>query len=251
MSRIWDAYLPERDRKIMEAAGYRNRMGFGERPALIVIDVNINFTGDRREPIEEAIKRWPNACGEAAWDALPKIRSLVDSAHQNGLPVFFITDDFRDDGWNMGSWRWKIGRTGDEANTARAMNMRGSDIHPDLGMTPSDILLRKLKPSAFNGTPLRALLNLLKADTIIACGTSTSGCVRATVIDAFSDNYRVVVAGDGCFDRVEVSNAINLFDMDSKYADVLSAQEIVQHLNTAGPLKFDLPQGSLAKGASL
>jgi nicotinamidase-related amidase len=244
LARIWDAYLPERDRKIMTAAGYRNRMGFGERPALVVIDVTINFTGDRREPVEEAIKRWPNACGEAAWDALPKIRSLVDCAHRNGLPVFFLTDDFRADGWNMGSWRWKVGRTSDEAHTARAMNVNGSDIHPDLGVAAQDIVLRKLKPSAFHGTPLRALLTLLKADTVIACGTSTSGCVRATVIDAFSDNYRVVVAEDGCFDRVSVSNAINLFDMDSKYADVLSAAEIVQHLDAAGPVTFDLPSGA-------
>lgn len=243
MARIWERYLPERDRRVMDLAGYRNPMGFGERPALIVIDVNINFTGDRREPIEESISRWPNSCGEAAWDALPHIRRLVDCAHRKGLPVFFVTDDFREDGWNMGSWRWKIGRTQDEASTARKMNLRGSDLHPDLGVEPSDIILRKLKPSAFNGTPLRALLNLLKADTLVVAGTTTSGCVRATVIDAFSENYRVVVAEEGCFDRVEVSHAMNLFDMDAKYADVLHTQAIVDHLDAMAPIKFDLPKG--------
>jgi len=244
MERIWDRYLPESDRRVMSAAGYRNRMGFGERPALVVIDVNMNFTGDRDEPVEEAIKRWPNACGHAAWAALPKIGELVNCAHDIGMPVFFLTDDFRDDGWNLGSWLWKTARVGEEVNTARQANLRGSDIHPSLNMQPQDILLRKLKPSAFNGTPMRALLNLLEVDSLIVAGTSTSGCVRATVIDAFSENYRVAVAEDGCFDRIEVSHAISLFDMDAKYADVLTVSAIVGHLRSASPAKYELPRGS-------
>lgn len=71
--RIWEKYLPQRDRDILSAAGYSQLMGFGERPALVVIDVNYNFTGDRPEPVEESIKRWPNSCGEMAWSALPHI----------------------------------------------------------------------------------------------------------------------------------------------------------------------------------
>ncbi len=244
MERIWDRFIPEGDRRIMQSAGYRNRTGFGDRPALVVIDVNLNFTGDRDEPVEEAIKRWPNDCGHSAWAALPHIRELVDCAHEIAMPVFFLTDDFRDDGWNMGSWLWKTSRSRDEADTARQINRRGSDVHPSLGMQPQDILLKKLKPSAFNGTPIRALLNLLRVDSLIVAGTSTSGCVRATVIDAFSENYRVAVAEDGCFDRVEISHAISLFDMDAKYADVLTASAIVAHLRSAPRATYDLPRGS-------
>jgi maleamate amidohydrolase len=244
MSRIWEHYLSERDRNVMARAGYRNPMGFGERPALLVIDVNMNFTGDRREPVEEAIRRWPNSCGEAGWDALPKISALIDCAHEVGLPVFFFTDGFREDGWNMGSWQWKVSRTQDEKESARKLDICGSDLHPDLDVAPSDVIIRKLKPSGFHGTPLNSLLNLLKADSVIVCGTSTSGCVRATVIDAFSENYRVVVSEDACFDRVELSHAVNLFDMDSKYADVLPTNTIVDHLRSVSPFKFALPKGA-------
>jgi maleamate amidohydrolase len=244
MTRIWDRYLPDRDRKLLDSAGYRNRMGFGSRPAILVIDVNYNFTGDRREPIEEAIRRWPNACGEAAWDALPQIRKLLDSAHGRGLPVFFSTDGFRQDGWNMGSWLWKTARANDERAAAVKTNLNGAEINHEIAPISTDIVIEKLKPSVFNGTPLRQLLTLLKVDTLVVAGTTTSGCVRASVIDAFSDNYRVIVAEDGCFDRVDLSHAVNLFDMDAKYADVLSTDEILSELEAYQPGLFDLPKGT-------
>jgi maleamate amidohydrolase len=243
VSRIWDQYLPKEDQELIALAGYRQKMGFGTRPALVVVDINYNFTGDRDEPIHEAIKRWPNACGSAAWKALPYVRRLVDSAHERGFPVFFTTDGFRGDGWNMGSWLWKTGRLSEEQASAKKSNLRGADIHPDLGMTAQDVLIEKLKPSAFNGTPLRQLLNLLQVDTVVIAGTSTSGCVRATVIDAFSDNYRVIVAEEGCFDRIQSSHAINLFDMDAKYSDVLKTEDIVAAFDSMPKDQFKLPSG--------
>ncbi len=241
--RVWDKYMPDGDKALIELAGYRQPMGFGERPALIIVDANYNFTGDRDEPIELAVKRWPNACGSFAFAALPQLRRLVDCARSKGMPIFFTTDGFRDDGWNMGSWLWKTGRRSDEQSSARDSNLRGSDIHPDLDMRPTDVLIEKLKPSAFNGTSLRQLLTLLRADSVIVGGGTTSGCVRATVIDAFSDNYRVVVAEDGCFDRIQSSHAMNLFDMDAKYADVLAVREIVEFLSAQPPVSFALPSG--------
>lgn len=243
MSKIWDQYLPKEDQALIAMAGYRQRMGFGSRPALLVVDINYNFTGDCDEPIEEAIKRWPNSCGSVAWQALPYVRQLVDCAHDRGFPVFFTTDGFRQDGWNMGSWLWKTGRLAEEQASARKSNLRGADIHPDLGMLPQDILIEKLKPSAFNGTPLRQLLNLLQVDTVVVAGTSTSGCVRATVIDAFSDNYKVIVAEEGCFDRIQSSHAINLFDMDAKYSDVLKTADVIAALSSIPKGQFSLPSG--------
>jgi maleamate amidohydrolase len=80
-------------------------------------------------------------------------------------------------------------------------------------------------------------------DSLIVCGVSTSGCVRTTVIDAFSRNYRVAVAVDGCFDRSEVSHAINLMDMEAKYADLASCDALVAHLETVSRGLFDLPEG--------
>ena len=78
--RIWDQFLTERDREVFAASGYGTRAGFGDRPVLLVIDVNYNFVGDKPEPILDSIKRWPNSCGEEGWAAIPRIRSLIDTA---------------------------------------------------------------------------------------------------------------------------------------------------------------------------
>ena len=77
---VWNKFLTERDKAVFEASGYGTRGGFGKRPALVIIDVNWAFCGDRPEPILESIKRWRNSCGEDAWAALPYIRSLIDKA---------------------------------------------------------------------------------------------------------------------------------------------------------------------------
>jgi nicotinamidase-related amidase len=240
--KAWEPFLTDRDRTVLAAAGYGQRMGFGARPAVVVIDATYNFCGDRREPILESIRRWPNSCGEAAWDAVARIAELVAAARKKALPVIYTTGAFRADGWDYGGWKWKYGRAKDEYAPPPS-NRRGNDIVDEIAPGPRDIVLPKLKPSAFHGTPLAGHLTLLGADSIVACGGSTSGCVRATVLDAFSDNYRVAVAEDGCFDRSEVSHAINLMDMDAKYADVLPTSEIVSHLSTLPDGLFDLPPG--------
>ena len=92
------------------------------------------------------------------------------------------------------------------------------------------MVILKQKPSAFFGTPLLSWLQLLGVDSLIVTGTTTSGCVRASVLDAFSLNLRCTVVEDGCFDRTEASHAVNLFDMHAKYADVCSKLEVLAHL---------------------
>lgn len=238
--RIWDKFLTPRDREIFSAAGYGQPQGFGKRPALVIIDVNYNFCGDRPEPILESVKRWPNSCGEDAWAALPHIRSLIDVARGKGLPVIYTTGGFRADGWDYGSWRWKNSRIKDSLPQPKR-NIDGDAIMAEIAPAPQDIVIPKQKPSAFYGTPLRSFLTLLEADSLIICGTTTSGCVRATVLDAFSDNYRVTVAEEGCFDRAQSSHAINLMDIQAKYADVRPAAEIAAHLKTLPDGMFKLP----------
>jgi nicotinamidase-related amidase len=115
-------------------------------------------------------------------------------------------------------------------------------------------VLPKLKPSAFHGTPLRAHLNLLGADSLIIGGTTTSGCVRASVIDAFSENYRVTLAEECCFDRAQSSHAINLMDMQAKYADVRPTAEVVAFVeklpDDCSRCRATQPRGARATGAS-
>lgn len=105
-------------------------------------------------------------------------------------------------------------------------------------------MILKTKPSAFFGTPLLSFLIDLKVDTLMVCGVSTSGCVRATVIDAFSNNLRVQVIEDGCFDRLETSHAINLCDMNAKYADVIPSTEALETIGALPDGLFELPKGA-------
>jgi nicotinamidase-related amidase len=242
--RIWDRFLTERDKAVFAAGGFGARAGFGNRPALLVIDVNWAFCGERPEPILQSIKRWRTSCGEEAWVALEYIKSLTDAAHAKGLPVIYTTGERRPDNWDAGSWRWKSTR-GDEAGGGAADDsVDGNEIIAMIAPGPRDIVIRKQKPSGFFGTNLASYLTLLGCDSVIIAGTTTSGCVRATVVDAFSLNYRVILAEEGCFDRSEASHAVSLCDMHAKYADVVPATEILAYIKQLPADLFDLPTGS-------
>ncbi len=238
--RIWDKFLTARDKAVFASAGYAKPQGFGKRPAILIIDVNYAFCGDRPEPILESIKRWPNSCGEDAWTAIPHIQSLLGAARAKRLPVIYTTGGFRQDGWDFGSWRWKNSRIDDWRDKPKR-NIDGDAIVAEIAPRPEEIVLPKLKPSAFHGTALRGHLTLLGADSVIVGGTTTSGCVRASVIDAFSENFRVTLAEECCFDRSQSSHAINLMDMQAKYADVRSTAEITAFLDTLPDGLFALP----------
>ena len=111
---IWNRFLTERDKAVFAAGGFGARAGFGKRPALLVIDVNWAFCGERPEPILDSIKRWRTSCGEEAWVALDYIKRLILAARDKGLPVIYTTGERRADNWDSGSWAWKSSR-GDEA----------------------------------------------------------------------------------------------------------------------------------------
>jgi nicotinamidase-related amidase len=243
---VWNKFLTERDKQVFTDAGYGQRAGFGERPAVIVIDVNYNFTGDKPEPILDSIKRWPNSCGEEAWESMRHIKKLLDAARAKGVPVIYTTGTMRADGWDRGSWAWKNSRTGewDLHHDGHGTNLDGNEINAEIAPQPQDIVIKKLKPSGFHGTPLSSFLNNLKADSILMVGTTTSGCVRASVIDGFSENYRITLVEEGCFDRSEASHAINLCDMNAKYADVVGTEEVIEYIEGLDDGLFDLPTGT-------
>lgn len=226
--RIWERYWTEQDRQAMQDSGYSNPVGFGKRPAVLIIDVSYNFCGEKSEPLLESIKKYRNSCGTAAWDAIAVIRKLIDASREKAVPVFYSTNTRRPDGFDAGGWRWKNARELDNAEH----EIQGNRIVAEIAPEDRDVVIYKTKPSAFFGTPLLSFLIDLKVDSLIVCGVSTSGCVRASVIDAFSNNFRVQVVEDGCFDRTEVSHAINLGDMNAKYADVLPSARILDFLNT-------------------
>jgi len=214
----------------MRQAGYGARMGFGKRPALLVIDVSWGFCGDRPEPILDSIKRWPNSCGAESWAAIAVIASLLAGFRARALPVIYTTGSYREDKWDMGSWLWKHARSHSGVDRVTTFDRDPDEIVSAIAPAPEDVVIRKQKPSAFFATPLQSYLTLLDADSLVVAGGTTSGCVRASVVDAFSANYRVAVVEDACFDRSQASQAISLIDMNAKYADVVPSEEILAFL---------------------
>lgn len=225
--RVWGRFLTPLDLKIYEAAGYGEKGDLGGRPAVLVVDVVYNFVGERPEPILKSIEKYHHSCGERGWEGVYCIRELLQAARGKGVPVIYSTNATRPDALDLGRWAAKNRRAKEPAQ-------RGSDlgfqIVKEVGPEPQDIIVPKLKPSLFFGTPLVSLLRGLQVDTLLVTGTTTSGCVRATVIDAFSYEFKAAVIEECVFDRGEASHAINLFDMQAKYADVISLEEAKAYL---------------------
>ncbi len=226
--RVWDRFLTEQDQASLAGKAPR-RVGFGERPALLLIDLYRWVFGDKPEPLLESIKNWPGSCGLAGWNALPHIQTLLAKAREVDIPIVHITGL---DG--VGLEPWSVRRESKRANMnpeALERTRRKFDIVDELKPVPGETLLRKSSPSAFWGTPLVGHLNFLGVDTIITCGESTSGCVRASVVDGCTNRFRMIVAEECVFDRHEACHAVNLFDMNQKYADVLPLAEVVAYLD--------------------
>jgi len=233
---VWDDVIGESDRQIFAAAGWGRRAGFGKRPAIVVIDVNYNFCGAKREPILESIKRWHFSCGERAWDAIDAIRRILTLARRKRLPVIYTTNPRRADGFDLGVWSLKGTRSDEQVDV---LGHKGNDIVAEVAPLADDLLIEKRKPSAFFGTPLMSYLTNMGADSVILTGTTTSGCVRASAVDALSYDLRVTIPEEAVFDRGELSHKIALFDLHMKYVDVTELAEVLGYLETLEAGLFD------------
>lgn len=223
VARPWDSYLSAQDRELVKLAGYGGRVGWGRRAALLVVDMTYGFCGDKPGPILDVVGTRHNACGAAAWSAVAATADLLCAARESDVPVIYTRPAARERPWGSGRWEDKNCRTGET-------DVRAREIVADIRPMPNEAVLEKEGPSAFFGTPLVSWLTHLGVDTLIVCGGTTSGCVRATVVDAFSHNFRVLVAGEATFDRVEASHLIGLFDLDLKYADVEESASLAAQL---------------------
>ena len=221
--RGWDKYLSDRDREVIAKSGYGARQGFGSRPALVIVDVTYSFCGTRPDDtIMDSLDDWHNSCGEEAWAAVDQIATLLPVFREKGLPVVYTTRQEPGGGaFFEGRWKDKNPRF----VTSKRPEYRNLVVE-SLAPGPRDIVVEKMKPSGFHGTPLVNYLIDLNVDSIIVAGVATSGCVRATVVDAASLNFKVSVLEEGTFDRCEASHWMSLFDMDSKYADVVSVADV-------------------------
>ena len=227
IKRVWEDFITERDRQVFEAAGYGKRVGFGSRPALFVIDVHYNFVGDEPEPILESVEKYRTSCGTEGWDCVYKIQELLEVAREKNVPLFYTVSERRPDLLDSGIQVRKSHRGKEKTVLA---GTHATQIVEVVAPRSQDMLISKRKPSAFFGTPLMSHLNFLDVDTVILTGCTTSGCVRATAVDAYAYNFHTVVVEDCVFDRFQSSHAINLWDLNAKYADVLHMEEIKTYL---------------------
>lgn len=230
--RIWDRYLTAQDAEHVSSTP-RRPVGFGQKPALLLIDLYRAVFGDKPEPLLESVKTWPSSHGLAGWTVLPHIQQLLAAARAAPIPVVHITM-LADSG--MVGWMEAAHRGGAPAGAAKLdaaaldRKKRGPEIIDEVAPIAGEVVLRKTAPSAFWGTPLAGHLNYLGVDTLIVAGEATSGCVRASVVEAVAYRYRVQVVEECVFDRHEATHALNLFDMHQKYADVIPVSEALRFL---------------------
>ena len=217
----WEDVIDDEIRALTR--NYAPRMGLRGRPALLCIDNYNAVFGDRPQPLLEAIERFPSTCGAAAWDALEPTKRLMTAARQSAIPVIHTTADLANRSAAAGI-----------SGTKRAIGGRDPEwdfAHfPDLAPRSGELLIRKTRASAFYGTALSAYLVQLGVDTLVICGNSTSGCVRASVNEAYMHGYSVAVVEDCVFDRNWLSHKVNLYDMNTKYADVIFVDEAVEYI---------------------
>ncbi|WP_076998430.1 isochorismatase family protein [Variovorax sp. KK3] len=226
-ARIWDAFLTPTDRQWAQLRAKRP-IGFGERCALLVIDLYRGGFGDRDQPLLESMREWPWSCGPHGWRALPHIRTLLAAARAAQVPVIHSTMRQSDDGL-LG---WMEALHGDNGGAmARGdaqRNARAKEILEEAGPRPGEAVIAKSAPSAFWGTPLVGHLQQLRVDTVLVAGMATSGCVRASVVDGAANRLRMMVVEECVFDRLEASHAVSLFDIDQKYGDVVTLDRALE-----------------------
>ena len=220
--RPWDGYIPEDELAVYRTAGFGQEVGIGERPALLVIDVQYRSTGRTPAPLPDALTEYPSSCGEAAWHALPHIARLIALFRKLGFPVLYPYVAPKSQ-HSAGQFEAKI-------PGLMSIPEEGYAFHHAVKPMDGDILIPKIHASAFSGTPLVRHLIGMAIDTVVLTGCTTSGCVRCAAVDANSYNFRTIVAEDAVFDRSRHCHAINLFDIASKYADVMPTESLVPQL---------------------
>lgn len=198
----------------MRLEGFHGRAGFGRRPALVVVDVNRGFT-DRSSPLVCELE-----------DVVEAIRRLLEEARRAAVPVVFTTVAYDEGGKQAAAtFLEKV-----PALLTLEAGSRWTEIDPRIAPRPDEPVLTKLFASAFFGTPLQSLLTEWGCDSLVVTGASTSGCVRATVVDALQHGYRTVVPREAVGDRDQRAHEANLHDIDAKYGDVVSLDETLTRL---------------------
>jgi maleamate amidohydrolase len=214
----WMQIIPAEERKAYEQGGFMGAGEIGERTALVVVDVTYGFTGSKGKTLEEAIAEFGPACGPVSWETMPRIAQLIAMFRDLGRPVVYTRSHPYDTQF--------AGKATKSKRMTSVIPPRFNDFPEEITPRDAEWVLEKTKASAFFQTPLASYLVQKKIDTVVMCGVSTSGCVRASVVDSFSNGFNTFVVDDCCFDRSNFAHCANLFDMNAKYATVVSLDEL-------------------------
>lgn len=218
----WQEIFTDADRELLKAFGRNERQQFGRRPALIIVDVVKAFLGSRSKSSLESAQEYRTSCGGAGWEALKHIRTLLEAFRGRELPVIYTTVDPGVSHYSWGPDKW--------SGPQETWDPESWEIADEIRPLSTEPIIRKTKASGFLFTPMVPILHRTLADCLVVVGTSTSGCVRATVVDGISYKYNVFVVEECTFDRFELSHLVSLWDMDAKYADVISLTEALNHI---------------------
>ncbi len=219
----WNDVMSAADLQLYSSYARATRVG--PRPALLAIDLyNIVYRGGSRSPYElDPI--YPNSCGIYAHRAVAPTKRLFAAARRAAIPIFYCTQETRPN--NRPSGAVSTRRQG------LALPRENDDYAIYREFTPQecDVVIRKQRASVFQGTPLASHLTMLGVNSLIVCGESTSGCVRASCVDAYSSGFHVSLVEECTFDRAELIHKVNLFDLHHKYVDVMHVDEVIGHLD--------------------
>jgi nicotinamidase-related amidase len=213
----WKDLIDQDTLQIYQA--YRRQIYVGDNPAVLAIDLyNKAYLGGNR-PVKEVDREFSGSCGEHAWKAISPTQRLFAAARRAGVPVIYTTRHV--DTRGVQSTNRNLKELTDDTYDIKA------ELKPEAG----ELVIYKERASAFFGTPLIAHLQMMKVDSLIICGESTSGCVRASTVDAYSYGFHNVVVEECTYDRSPICHKVNLFDLHHKYADVMHVEEVLAHLD--------------------
>jgi len=200
--------------ELYEENEFGESVGFGDRPALIVIDLINAFT----DP--------DSNLGSELDDVLEQTARLLDAFREHDLPRYFTTVAFEESYGDAGIFIEKI-------PALRELRLGTERVEVDERIAPvgDERVILKKYASAFFGTDLSTELTTHSVDTLVIAGVTTSGCVRATAVDSLQHGYRTIVPGDAVGDRAEGPHRANLFDIDAKYGDVVRTDDVIEHLD--------------------
>jgi maleamate amidohydrolase len=200
-------------KKLFVDRGFAGRVGFGRRPAILIIDIIQAFT-EKSSPL--------------AADFGPQIAAaqrILRISRKVGVPIIFTTVEYDPSLKDAGLFVRKV-----SGLKWLVTGSRWVDLHPALRRRKGELLIKKKYASAFFGTELASFLTTQSVDTVIVCGFTTSGCVRATVVDALQYGLRAIVPREAVGDRASQPHEASLFDIDAKYGDVVELDKVLDYL---------------------